>query len=320
MPLEKIALTANSSQVSAHGPLRQAVRLTFRDGVLAPYRVIGPASLLAWFLQYSSMSFVFQLADSALALGLGVERVAYGDDLDKADTRDEDRPADRRGGAASSASAVAAGINAGSMLKLAKDVGAATVAGAIESAVSNRAEAQRYFGLERFRSLESRAQPRRLVGLVGPAFSASVARNSLMTYSAFVATPALYRQHVPEEYKSSSSLFLFGLAVNMFGGNVIAVTQQTLWGRALDSWSASPARPISYTSIVSESLRAEGVGAFLTSGKWLSRVLMNAPAEGTLSWFYNRVLPIGEPVFVRSMNTAYSWLMAGSSHLAAENR
>jgi hypothetical protein len=55
MPLEKIALYMNSSQVSGRGQLQQAMKLTFRDGLLAPYRVVGSASLVAWFFQYSVM-------------------------------------------------------------------------------------------------------------------------------------------------------------------------------------------------------------------------------------------------------------------------
>lgn len=60
MPLEKIALFMNSSSVTGRGQLRQAVALTFRDGLLAPYRVVGSASLVAWFLQYSVMGAAFQ--------------------------------------------------------------------------------------------------------------------------------------------------------------------------------------------------------------------------------------------------------------------
>jgi len=52
MPLEKIALFSNSSQVSGKGQLGQAVKLTFAEGMLAPFRVVGPASFVAWFLQY----------------------------------------------------------------------------------------------------------------------------------------------------------------------------------------------------------------------------------------------------------------------------
>ncbi len=55
MPLEKIALYMNSSQVSGKGQLQQAVKLTFREGLLAPYRVVGSASVVAWFFQYSVM-------------------------------------------------------------------------------------------------------------------------------------------------------------------------------------------------------------------------------------------------------------------------
>lgn len=55
MPLEKIALYMNSSQVSGRGQLQQAIKLTFRQGLLAPYRVVGKASVVAWFFQYSVM-------------------------------------------------------------------------------------------------------------------------------------------------------------------------------------------------------------------------------------------------------------------------
>ena len=43
MPLEKIALFMNSSQVSGSGQLGQAIKLTFEKGVTAPWRVVGPA-------------------------------------------------------------------------------------------------------------------------------------------------------------------------------------------------------------------------------------------------------------------------------------
>lgn len=55
MPLEKIALYMNSSQVYGNNQLRQAIHLTFQDGYLAPFRVVGGASAIAWFLQYSVM-------------------------------------------------------------------------------------------------------------------------------------------------------------------------------------------------------------------------------------------------------------------------
>ena len=55
-----------------------------------------------------------------------------------------------------------------------------------------------------------------------------------------------------------------------------------------------------------EGVAAEGAAAFITPGKWFSRVLMNAPAEGTLAWFYNRVLPVFEPSFLRAADGAYA--------------
>ena len=85
MPLERIAIIMNSSQVSsAKGDLARlalAIRLTFADGGLAPYRVVGRASLIAWSLQYSVMGFVFMICDASLSRTLGIPRVVYGDEL-----------------------------------------------------------------------------------------------------------------------------------------------------------------------------------------------------------------------------------------------
>ena len=50
-------------------------------------------------------------------------------------------------------------------------------------------------------------------------------------------------------------------------------------------------RPIVYKDVVREGLAKEGVAAFYTPAKWFTRVLMNAPVQGTLPWFYNDVLP-----------------------------
>lgn len=55
MPLEKIALFMNSSQVTGKNQFAQGIKLTFKEGALAPYKVVGPASLVAWFMQYSGM-------------------------------------------------------------------------------------------------------------------------------------------------------------------------------------------------------------------------------------------------------------------------
>jgi hypothetical protein len=55
---------------------------------------------------------------------------------------------------------------------------------------------------------------------------------------------------------------------------------------------------ISYRRVIQQGLQSEGPKAFFTVPKWFSRVLMNAPAQGTLPWFYNEVLPVGEPWFL----------------------
>ena len=164
MPLEKIALFSNSSQVSGKGQLGQAVKLTFAEGMLAPFRVVGPASFVAWFLQYSVMGFVFQSCDRTLSKVMGVPNVYYGDELFEPGNRTPAanvRPAPARPlltraalpAAEKSETAVPVGDQAKS---IAKAVAAPLLAGVVESAVSNRAEVQRYYGIEQFAKIESK--------------------------------------------------------------------------------------------------------------------------------------------------------------------
>ena len=93
-------------------------------------------------------------------------------------------------------------------------------------------------------------------------------------------------------------------------GNVVAITQQALWGRSLDYLRQHGS--ISYTATIRQGLQKEGMAAFFTVPKWFSRVLMNAPAQGTLPWFYNEVLPLGEDTLLR---TVQSVLVPGEGRL-----
>ena len=82
MPLEKVAMIANSSLVSSgKNQLGQAWKIATKEGLLAPYRTVGPASITAWFLQYSVMGFVFQTVDAALSVSLNTQRMPYVDQL-----------------------------------------------------------------------------------------------------------------------------------------------------------------------------------------------------------------------------------------------
>lgn len=301
MPLEKIALYLNSAQVSGKNQLRQAIRLTFADSssptgrsFVAPFKVVGPASIVAWFLQYSVMGFVFQVCDSALSNALGVPRMPYGAQL--MEDPKNDAPLSRAGGSASSKSK-----------EYVKAVLAPTMAGAIESVVANRAEVQRYFGIEQFAKMEKRLGWNAFGRVCAPAYVANASRNCIMSATSFVMTPILYRQFFPQEKKSQTSLFWFGLGMNVFMGNTVAITQQALWGRALDYAAAGSggARNISYRAVISDGLKREGVSAFYTVPKWASRVLMNAPVQGTLPWFYNEVLPLAEGSVLGAFKRAY---------------
>jgi hypothetical protein len=293
MPLEKIAVYMNSSQVSGKGQLGQAIRLTFKEGALAPYKVVGPASITAWFFSYSVTGFAFQFFDHGLSNLLGVEPVCYGHQLMSPPVK-EDQAIDYR-------------------VKTAfKTLLSPMLAAALETKVANRADVQRYFGREKFAAIERSMALNPLSRAAGPAFTPCMIRNLIMCQTSFVVTPITYKLYFPQEHKSKTSLFWYGLGVNIFAGNVVAITQQALWGRSLDYLAKHG--HINYRSIVQESLRKEGIKA-----KWFSRVLMNAPAQGVLPWFYNEVLPLGEDSVLSAVKTyAYDPFLREVKHIKEE--
>lgn len=324
MPLEKVALYMNSARVSGSNQFSQAFKLAFTYetnnncvasfkrpfkntqsmnlshymSFLAPYRVVGPSSLLAWFLQYSVMGLVFQGCDSVLSSSLGVPRLPYGDQLmeDISNRTDESK--------------VKSGVGIGNTTKICvKIIFAPVIAGTIESVIANRAEVQRYYGIPRLAQVESSLRWNFISRLCGPGFIANSSRNCIMSATSFVATPTLYRKFYPQEQKGQFSLFWFGLGMNIFGGNVLAISQQALWGRSLDylikngshskAGKLSYTRNINYRAVINEGLQKDGISSFFTVPKWATRVLMNAPVQGTLPWFYNEILPLSENNFVR---------------------
>lgn len=80
---------------------------------------------------------------------------------------------------------------------------------------------------------------------------------------------------------------------------MVAITQQAFWGRSLD-YLRQHGR-MDYMATIRHGLREDGLAAFFTVPKWFSRVLMNAPAQGTLPWFYNELLPMGEPAVLQAV-------------------
>lgn len=306
MPMEKIALFMNSSQVSGKNQFAQAVKLTFQEGYLTPYRVVGPASMTAWFLQYSVMGVAFQFVDHTLSRIMGVRPVCYGKELmEPPATADDSNVAQDH-------------TSSEYKLRVAvKTLLAPMIAASLESKVSNRAEVQRYFGPQKFAALErSMAIKNPLVRMAGPAFGANAMRNVIMCNTSFVLTPITYKLYFPQEHKSATSMFWYGLGMNIFVGNVAAITQQALWGRSLD-YLAHNGR-ICYRSVVQEGLAKEGLKAFITGPKWFSRVLMNAPAQGTLPWFYNEILPVGERAVLKAVKTVVYDPFLKDMHVAAD--
>ena len=322
MPLEKIALYMNSSQVTGKHQFRQSIKLTFEKGMLAPYKVVGPASLVAWFMQYSVMGLAFQFFDHALSKALGVKPVIYGDELMKPpssslsndNNKHDDDPTYR-------------------IKSITKTILAPILAGSLESIVANRAEVQRYYGPTKLAAIESHLKWNPIARACGPAYVSNAARNVIMCNMSFIITPITYKHYYPQEKKSQGGLFWFGMGMN-FAGNAVAITQQALWGRALDyavfadgstSTSAAAAaaatgsaaksggqqqqqlvaRNISYAQVIKSSLAKDGISAFFTVPKWASRILMNAPVQGSLPWFYNNVLPLGEESVLGVARTLY---------------
>jgi hypothetical protein len=314
MPLEKIALFMNSAQVSSgKGSLAQAVNLTFQQGLLTPYRVVSPTSGVAWFLQYSVMGMVFQTVDKSLSHWMGVPLMPYGSELMKDPRNDTTTTYTTTANTAAAAAAVSHTMDesstvASSSFKMAsKIVLAPILSGTIESVVANRAEVQRYYGIHKLSQVESQLRHNFIRRICGPAFIANSSRNAIMSCTSFVITPILYRNYFPQESKNKSTLFWFGLGVNILIGNVIAITQQSLWGRSLDySISHEKARNVNYSNVIRQGWNTEGYAAFFTLPKFFSRVLMNAPVQGTLPWFYNEILPVFEPGFMGFCTNVYT--------------
>lgn len=200
MPLEKIALFMNSTQVQGKSQLSQAVRLTFQEGAFAPYKVVGPSSMMAWFLQYSVMGVAFQFFDHSISEALGVEPAYYGRQLLESnqgiDTASS--PVDYKARYA--------------MARLLSPIMSAS----LESMVSNRAEVQRFFGPQQFAEMQTRLRTGIVTRITGPAFVPNAMRNIIMCQTSFLITPLTYKLYFPQDHKSASTLFWYGLGVNMF--------------------------------------------------------------------------------------------------------
>eukprot|EP00557_Chaetoceros_sp_GSL56_P002025 CAMPEP_0176496044 /NCGR_PEP_ID=MMETSP0200_2-20121128/10989_1 /TAXON_ID=947934 /ORGANISM="Chaetoceros sp., Strain GSL56" /LENGTH=375 /DNA_ID=CAMNT_0017893981 /DNA_START=201 /DNA_END=1329 /DNA_ORIENTATION=- len=309
MPLEKIALYMNSSQVSGDNQLRQAIRLTFQNGkmggrssFLTPYKVVGPASgIVRVVLTVLCDGHDLPGGGQSYEPNDGIAPMPYGPQLMEEVKNEE----------ASQEESVDLLITLKSCSKI---ILVPAIAGMVESAVANRAEVQRYYGIQKFSQMEAALNWNPISRLCGPAFLANSSRNFIMSSTSFVITPILYRKYYPQQEKSQASLFWFGLGVNIFVGNAVAITQQALWGRALDYAASgdSIARNIHYKSVIQQGFAKDGRRAFFTVPKWASRVLMNAPVQGTLPWFYNEVLPLGEETVLCTVNKVYSGVVKPS--------
>ena len=247
MPLEKIALVVNSSQVTSNNnPFKQALRIACPKGLASlnplssssPYRVITSRSLFAWGLQYSIMGMTFQIADRALSVLFDVDDCISGSELLNNSNKVSTCTIEQQ--QTPSFTTIPIQVDAEENLSwlatrtAAKLLLAPMVAGTFESIVSNKAEVTRFFGPNQFTLIENRMNGGMMKRICGPGFGANVARNFVMSGSSFVCTPYLFMLAMPEESRNNTSLFWFGMGFNIFAGNVVGVTMQSLWGRSLD--------------------------------------------------------------------------------------
>eukprot|EP00299_Pterocystis_sp_00344_P013150 c6412_g1_i1.p1 GENE.c6412_g1_i1~~c6412_g1_i1.p1 ORF type:complete len:379 (-),score=58.96 c6412_g1_i1:14-1105(-) len=297
MPLEKVALEANSGRVKhiPGGPseLSQAIRQVAQRGWADPWKVVTTRSMTAWFVQYGLMGLAFQMLDLGISRALNVPPQIFGRRIfDKENLEAMDRSRDSP--------------TKQTVLLIFKSITAPFLASVAESMVANKAEVTRYLGPATFKALQARRVDKsilgRIYGACGPAFAPNVARNFIMSSTSFVITPNLFAR-LPEEYRTPRNLLLFGLALNMGPANGLAITMQSLWGRSLDHINQSPTARSSYRQVISTSLEQSGYRAFFTPTKLFTRVLMNTPAQGTIPWFANVLLPKWEGKVVQIAET-----------------
>ena len=70
------------------------------------------------------------------------------------------------------------------------------------------------------------------------------------------------------------------------------------------------AKNIHYQDVVKDAVKKEGVAAFYTVPKWAARVMMNAPVQGTLPWFYNEVLSLAEELLLSKSKKIYDKILS----------
>lgn len=297
MPLERLALVANSAQVAGHGQLFKACSLVFKDGWLSPWKVVTARSGLAWFLQYSMIGAAFQVSDRFLSRVMGVEPFAYGDELFKDYEEEEISYEENEANAR---------VEPLHLAKLStKVLLAPTLAAVVESFVSNKAEVERFYGKKEFARVEKLMVSRGrgvLQGVAGQAFWANAARNGTMSFATFIGTPFLFSTVVREEHKNPSTLACFGMFANL-GANVVGTVFQSSWGRSLDFLSSQG--HLNYGQMVRKGLESEGISAFVNPTKWATRVGMNIIPQGLIPWYYNTIVPLGEGAAKKT--AFYAW-------------
>ena len=298
MPLERIALVTNSSQVSGKGQLSQAWKIVWQDGLRGPWNVVTPRSAVAWFLQYGVMGFAFQTADRVASSLLGVDRLVYGAALfEKKDDEEEEETA-------AAASAAGAGVSAFYIARsCTKMVVAPALAGGFESFVSNKAEVERYLGRSEFQRLELLGKDgNAFKRIAGQAYVANTARNAIMSFSSFVATPFIFSKMCPEEHKTPKTLATWGIVGN-FTANILGTATQSGWGRALD-FLARDGR-LNYKEMIREGYKQDGYKAFVNPIKWGTRVTANVIPQGMIPWYYNTIVPLAEPRVKQMVGNVY---------------
>lgn len=169
----------------------------------------------------STSGMIFQICDRAISASLDIPVMPYGSQLME-DPANDIHEVDEKNNEKKTMTTIKQCVQI---------ILAPAIAGSVESVVSNRAEVQRFYGISKFAQVEKSLNWNSFSRICAPAYVANASRNFIMSATSFVITPVLYRNYYPQEDKSKTSLFWFGLGVNIFVGMYNSAIYQLLLHR-----------------------------------------------------------------------------------------
>ena len=132
--------------------------------------------------------------------------------------------------------------------------------------MSNRAETQRFWGLGKSAAIERQLGWSALGRACGPAFVAEFCQKCGHVHHQLRRDALVVPARLPAGAQVALVVILVWplREVAVFAGNVVAITQQSLWGRVLNYVEEGGGRNANYRAIVGEACRKEGLSAFFT--------------------------------------------------------